>query len=173
MTFNSWILENEYTKVRGLGDRLVLMEKQFNWKKFIPIISSAFYDNKEQGGIPHTYEIVLIKCMLLQSWYGLSDPELEFQCYDRLSFRNFLGVQKKIPDFTTIWKIRERLIKSGKEKEIWQEVQNKLDNRGYKVEEGHIQDASFIEQDLGKKRYNHEKKAKELNSKIIKSEKQK
>ena len=45
---------------------------------------------------PHTDELVVVRCMLLQSWYGLSDPELEFQCNDRISFQNFYGIGKCI-----------------------------------------------------------------------------
>jgi len=92
--------------------------------------------------------------------YGLSDPELEFQCHDRLSFRNFLGFPDRIPDFTTIWKIRDRLKESGVDKKIWDELQRQLNVKGYRVKKGVIQDASFIEADLGKKRCQREKKAR-------------
>ena len=97
---------------------------------------------------------------MLQSWYGLSDPELEFACNDRLSFRNFLGFTDKIPDFSTIWKTREKLKKNGIEDKIWIELQKQLDNKGYKLKKGVIQDATFIESDLGKKRHYNEKKSK-------------
>jgi IS5 family transposase len=95
--------------------------------------------------------------MLLQAWYGLSDPELESQCHDRLSFRNFLGFPDRIPNFTTIWKIRDRLKESGVDKKIWDEQQ--LNVKGYRVKKRVIRDASFIEADLGKKRYQQEKRA--------------
>ncbi len=96
--------------------------------------------------------------MLLQAWYDLSDPELEFQVHDRLSFRNFLDFPKSIPDFSMIWKIRERLKDAGIERHIWDELQKQLDEKGYAVKKGVIQDASFIEADFGKKRYYKEKK---------------
>jgi len=173
MSFNQFILKNEYTKVKGLGDRLPLMKKQINWEPFIPLIKSVFHDNEIDGGRPHTDELVVIRCMLLQAWYGLSDPELEFQIHDRLSFRNFLDFPDKIPDFTTIWKIRDRLEQSGVDKLIWEELQRQLDEKGYKVEKGVIQDATFIEADLGRTRYSKEKKAKKNGEKIKYTEKQK
>ncbi|OYT52776.1 MAG: hypothetical protein B6U72_07525 [Candidatus Altiarchaeales archaeon ex4484_2] len=37
--------------------------------------------------------------------HGLTDPELEYQCCDRLSFRNFLGYPESVPDFTPVWEI--------------------------------------------------------------------
>jgi IS5 family transposase len=36
------------------------------------------YDNcTERGGGPNNDEVVMVKMLVLQSWYGLSDPELE------------------------------------------------------------------------------------------------
>ncbi|MCK5015399.1 MAG: IS5 family transposase [Candidatus Omnitrophica bacterium] len=173
MDFNQFVMKNNYEKVRGLGDRLELMKNKIDWKPFIPLVSSVFYDNKEQGGRPHTNDIVVVKIMLLQAWYGLSDPELEFQVHDRLSFRNFLDFPKSIPDFSTIWKIRERLKDAGIESKIWDELQKQLDDKGYTVKKGVIQDATFVEADLGKKRHYKEKKAKEKGEKIEYTEKQK
>jgi len=172
MSFNRFILEEQYQKVKGLGDRLELMKHQIDWRPFVPLVKSVFHDNKETGGRPHTDELVVVRSMLLQGWYNLSDQELEFQCYDRLSFRNFLGFPEKIPDFTTIWKIRDRLEETGMDTFIMAELQKQLDEKGLKVEKGMIQDAAFIEADLGKKRYRKEKNAKKKGETINYSEKQ-
>jgi IS5 family transposase len=129
------------------------MKEQINWKPFIPLVQRVFHDNKQTGGRPHTDELVVVRSMLLQAWYNLSDQELEFQCLDRLSFRNFLGFPETIPDFTTIWKIRDRLQHEGIDTLILSELQRQLDKKGFKVEKGTIQDPAFIEADLGKKRY--------------------
>jgi len=173
MSFNRFILEEQYKKVKGLGDRLVLMKRQIDWKPFIPLVKSVFYDHKKQGGRPHTDELVVVRSMLLQAWYNLSDPELEFQCHDRLSFRNFLGFPEKIPDFSTIWRIRDRLETDGVDTLIWAELQQQLDDKGFKVEKGTIQDAAFIEADLGKKRYRKEKKARKKGEMVEYTDKQK
>lgn len=172
MSFDRFILEEQYKKVKGLGDRLELMKHQIDWRLFVPLVKSVFHDNKETGGRPHTDELVVVRSMLLQGWYDLSDQELEFQCYDRLSFRNFLGFPEKIPDFTTIWKIRDRLEETGMDTFIMAELQKQLDEKGLKVEKGMIQDAAFIEADLGKKRYRKEKNAKKKGETITYSEKQ-
>lgn len=172
MTFESYILKEKYKKIQGLGDRLSLMKEQIDWKPFIKIIEDAFDDNDETGGRPHTDELVVVRCMLLQAWYGLSDPELEFQCNDRISFQNFLGLDNKVPDFSTIWRIRDRLKERGKEELIWDELQRQLNKKGYIIKKGVIQDASFIEADLGRKRYQEEKKAKREGKPIEYSKKQ-
>lgn len=173
MSFNEYILREQYRKVKGLGDRLELMKQQINWKPFVPLVQSVFHDDKETGGRPHTDELIVVRAMLLQAWYGLTDPELEFQCHDRLSFRNFLDFPEKIPDFTTIWKIRERLKDSGVDEQIWKELQRQLKQQGYTVKKGVIQDAAFIETDLGRKRNYEEKKAAKEGKKITYTEKQK
>jgi IS5 family transposase len=166
MDFNGYILREQYNKVRGLGDRLALMKEQIDWKPFVPLVKSVFNNDTSKGGRPNTDERVVVRCMLLQSWYGLTDPELEYQCNDRLSFRNFLGFPDKVPDFTTIWKIRDRLVNSGVDMKIWGELKRQIDEMGYKVETGVIQDASFTKADPGRKRLQKEKTAKKKRKKV-------
>lgn len=173
MNFNQFILKEHYLKVRGLGDRLELMKEQIDWKPFRPIVASVFRDNKETGGRPHTNEILVVRTMLLQAWYGLSDPELEFQVNDRLSFRNFLDFPDNVPDFTTIWKIRDRLKEAGKEQKIWNALQHQLNQKGYEIRKGVIQDACFIEAPQGRKRKYNEKKAEQKGETVEYTELQK
>ena len=48
------------------------------------------YDNHtERGGRPNNDEIVMVKMLVLQSWYGLSDPELEIEWTNRILFHKF------------------------------------------------------------------------------------
>src|SRR3989338_2254466 len=173
MTFEAFILKEKYKKVQGLGDRLELMKLQINWKPFVSIIADVFDDNDETGGRPHTDELVIVRCMLLQAWYGLSDPELEYQCHDRISFWNFIGFDQIIPDFSTIWRVRDRLKERGKEQLIWDELQRQLDEKGYEVKKGVIQDATFIHADAGRTRIQKEKKARKEGKTIEYTERQK
>jgi IS5 family transposase len=56
------------------------------------------YGNKtERGGRPNIDEVLMLKLLVLQQWYGLSYPELERQVADRRSFRKFLGLPKPSP----------------------------------------------------------------------------
>jgi IS5 family transposase len=47
--------------------------------------------------------VVLLRCLLLQQWYQLSDPGLEEALSDRLSFRRFVGLAlaDPVPDHST------------------------------------------------------------------------
>lgn len=171
--FENWMFSETYQKLRGLGDKLPVMKELIDWERFRPIVKSVFNDNDVVGGRPHTDELVIVRALVLQSWYNLSDEELEFQCNDRLSFRNFLGYPDEIPDFTTIWKIRDRLVKGKRMKKIWNELQRQLDSKGYIAKKGAIQDAAFIEADQGRKRVQQEKKAEREDHEIEYTEKQK
>lgn len=59
-------------------------------------LDDKIYDNRsERGGRPNIDEIVKIKMLVLQSWYGLSDSNLERQANHRISFQKFLRFQKE------------------------------------------------------------------------------
>lgn len=144
-------LNEQYKHIRRLGDKLAELESLIEWEAFRPIISQIYNNHTDQGGRPNTDEILLVKMLVLQSLYGLSDPEMERQANDRISFRKFLGFPEKIPDHTTLWYFRERLIRSRKEQAIWDQLQTQIEVKGLKIRKGVIQDASFITADPGHK----------------------
>jgi IS5 family transposase len=147
--FGDFFPHLEYKKITGLGDKLGEIQGQIDWEKFRPILRDMYHDNDVEGGRPHIDEILMVKVLVLQGWYGLSDYEAERQANDRISFRNFLGYPESIPDRSTIWKFRERLDKQGKVHKIWDELQRQLDEKGYQIKRGTIQDATFITADPG------------------------
>ncbi|MBI5332498.1 MAG: IS5 family transposase, partial [Candidatus Aenigmarchaeota archaeon] len=173
MSLEKFVMRNQYKKVRGLGDRLDHIKDMIDWEKFRPFFADLFFDDDEIGGRPHYDEIIMMKVLVLQRFYGLSDQEIEFQINDRTSFKNFLGFPDKIPDYTTIWTLKERMQKKGTIDNIWNELQRQFVVRGLQVKSGVIQDAAFIEADLGKKRYGKEKRAEKSGEKIEYTDKQK
>lgn len=173
MSFENYFIQEAYKKVLDLGDKLPFIEEMVDWEQFRPLVASVFHDNKETGGRPHTDEVLIVKILTLQGMYGLSDPELEFHINDRLSFRNFVGFPDDIPDFSTIWKIRNRLEKAGVDRLIWEGLQEQLLDKGLEIKKGVIQDATFIDADLGRKRHSKEKRAKKNNVSVNYTEKQK
>ena len=148
-SLTDFALNEEYKRVRRLGDRLAEIESLIDWDSFRPIVGEM-YDNKSaRGGRPNIDEVVMVKLLVLQQWHGLSDPELEKQVADRLSFRKFLGFPEDIPDYSTVWYFRERLAKTGTDRAIWAELQRQLDSLGLTVKQGVVQDATFITADPG------------------------
>jgi len=55
-----------------------------------------------------------------------------------------LGTTEIVPDFTTIWRFRERLAEKGVDQKIWAETQRQLDPMNLKVQKGVMQDATLL-----------------------------
>jgi len=74
-----------------------------------------YSNNTSNGGASNWPVVMMIKCMMLQKWFNLSDPMLEEMLLDRLSFRRFigLGIEDNTPDETTFVVFRKRLRKHG------------------------------------------------------------
>ena len=143
------ILQEYNQEVLPRGDKLLSIAGLVDWKRFLPIGDGLYKNNTERGGRPNIDIIIMIKLLVLQEMYGLSDPQLELQVADRISFRVFLGTTETIPDYTTVWTFRKRLKESGKYNDIWDEFTSQLQARGYEVKTGVIQDATFITSDPG------------------------
>ena len=148
-SFDSYLLRKLYAKTARNGDPLAEAEKQIDWEAFRPIIKPIYTNDTPRGGRPNTDEVLMVKLLVLQAWYGLSDPELERQALNRLDFQHFLGFPGNAPDYSTVWQFRERLAESGRDKLIWAELQRQLDEKGLKVRKGVVQDATFITADPG------------------------
>ena len=140
----SYGLHQAYDRLSKLGDPLSQVNTLLNWERFRPI-AEELYDNKtEKGGHPNIDCVLMIKILVLQHWYSLSDQRMERELANNVSFMNFLGFPEAIPDSTTIWLFRERLTEKCKLDAIWQELQRQLEAKGLVVKEGSIQDATFI-----------------------------
>jgi IS5 family transposase len=147
-------IRQEYERIKELGDKLVEIGNRINWENFRPKLDVLFNNNTERGGRPNIDVILMLRSLFIQQLYCLSDEQLERELADRISFRMFLGTTEVVPDSTTIWKFRERLSKSGVDKEVWIELQRQLDAMNLKVKKGIMQDASFITSDPGHARSN-------------------
>jgi IS5 family transposase len=148
-SFDSYLLRKLYVKTARNGDPLAEAERRIDWEAFRPIIKPIYTNDTPRGGRPNTDEVLMMKLLVLQAWYGLSDPELERQALNRLDFQHFLGFPGNAPDYSTVWQFRERLAESGRDKLIWAELQRQLDEKGLKVRKGVAQDATFITSDPG------------------------
>ena len=100
-----------------------------------------------QGGRPACRVGLLLRIMILQHLYGLSDPQAEEQLKDRLSFQKFvqLGAEEAVPDETTICRFRQRLISCGLHEQLLELLNGQLEARGYIVKQTTLVDATIIE----------------------------
>ena len=99
------------------------------------------------GGRPACRVGVLLRVMILQHLYGLSDPQAEEQLRDRLSFQKFaqLGADEAVPDETTICRFRARLIECGLHEELLGLFNAQIEARGYILKRTTLVDATLIE----------------------------
>ena len=91
--------------------------------------------------------LVLLKALLLQGLYGLSDRELEEALADRLSFRRFAGLslEEAVPDHTVLNRFRNRLIEAGLLEKLFGELDRQLESAGVILKRGTMLDATLIE----------------------------
>lgn len=140
-------LKEKYDKVKKLRSNLEEINKLVDWNS----IAQSIPIHESSTGRPPYQKTMMIKVLFLQSCYSISDEELEFQINDRLSFQQFLGFPKSIPDYSTIWRFREELTELDYIDRIWEDINTQITNKGIEIKKGKIQDASFIEADPGKK----------------------
>ena len=141
---------NRLTRLSELGDKLEIISKApIDWAKIKQMLDEAMPDKTQtqKGGRPPYDKLLLFKICLLQSRYGLSDEQAEFQINDRLSFQRFLGLglTSKVPDQNTIWTFKEHLTNSCIERDIFHAFVEQLEELGIVTREGTLIDATFVE----------------------------
>lgn len=89
----------------------------------------------------------MVRLLLIQQLFNLSDEQMEFQLLDHLSFQRFVGLRSssQIPDQTTIWTFKERLIQAGASESIFEAVNRQLSKHGYIARGGQLVDASIMQ----------------------------
>lgn len=137
---------------RRTGAFLDRMHSLIPWAEISAELTPALYDG--QTGRPGFPVTVLVKALLLEAWFNLSDPELEEQVLDRLSFQRFLGVSDRtdIPDETTICRFRAKLVDIGACDDLFALIQDLIDREGVVVRPGTLVDATIIDAPKGRRR---------------------
>lgn len=105
----------------------------------------SVYNSSE--GRPAYPPLLMFKCLLLQQWYALSDPQVEEALADRLSFRRFVGLplDQEVPDYSTISRFRAQLAQLKLGDRLFAELNRQLEGRGLLIKQGSMLDATLIE----------------------------
>lgn len=127
-------------------ERLAKIDQWIDWDPLYEI-GRRIDKTGSQGGQPRKPVRWMIRGLFLQHLYQLSDPQLEDQLIDRLSFRRFAGLplDQKVPDFSTFWRFREALANEGHLEDLFAEVTGQLAAKGLILKRGTVVDASIIE----------------------------
>ena len=92
------------------------INKVVKWRNIEAQLLEHYEVGKSEEGADAFPPLLLMKCMLLQKWFHIpSDPELENQINDRISFKKFLGLtlDKLSPDHSTFSRFRSRISKEA------------------------------------------------------------
>jgi IS5 family transposase len=119
------------------------INKVINWENIEALLMEYYDIGITKEGADAYPPILLLKCMLLQKWFRIpSDPELENQINDRISFKRFLGLplDKVSPDYSTFSRFRNRLTKEAMMK-MNSAVLQGFERNGLSINEGIAVDA--------------------------------
>jgi IS5 family transposase len=116
---------------------------EVKWYRFEKLLARL---KPEGAGRPPYEPLLMLKALLLQQWYGLSDADLEDAINDRVSFRKFLGLSLEAPspDHTTLCRFRNRLVAKGLSEKLFGEFEKQLEGRGLILKRGTMIDASLV-----------------------------
>jgi len=122
------------------------INKVVKWKNIEAVLLEHYEVGKSEEGADAYPPLMLLKCMLLQKWFHIpSDPELENQINDRISFKKFLGLtlDKLSPDHSTFSRFRSRVSKEAMI-ELNNVVLQEFAKRGLSINEGIAVDARLV-----------------------------
>jgi IS5 family transposase len=124
------------------------------WRELAaPIYQLPEYTNPGPGR-PALDPTLMLRGLLLAKWFNLSDPQLEEQLRDRISFRRFVGLSftDTTPDETSFVRFRARLRESRLHDHLFDAVVGHIGAQGLLVREGTLVDATIVEQSRGRPR---------------------
>lgn len=109
-----------------IGDPLAGLIKHVDFVALTASVdSAALRPSRAKGGRPPYPTLLMVKILVLQQLYNLSDDALEYQLLDRRSFLQLLELTdgSSIPDSKTIWLCRDRLAQAGAGTPVFDQVQ--------------------------------------------------
>ena len=109
-----------------------------NWENREALLREYYPVGQSHEGADAYAPLMLLKGMVLQTWFPIpSDPELENQINDRISFNKFLGLpfDTPSPDHSTFSRFRSRLPREAMI-EINHELLLQCARRGLTINEG-------------------------------------
>jgi IS5 family transposase len=129
--------------VGSTNARLQRIDALLDWPE---LVRSIGLERQAETGRPAYPATTMLKVLLLQAWYGLSDPAMEEALADRLSFRRFVGLSldQAVPDHSTLSRFRQRLREGDRWQTLLAQVNAQLDVHQMILRHGTLIDATLI-----------------------------
>lgn len=129
------------------GEFFSQINKIIDWMEIETLIKQYYNKGVSVAGRPSYPGLVLFKMCLLQTWYGLSDYEVEDKVNDSLSFMQFVGLQLEddVPDHSIISRFRSELTRQDGFEKIFEKINSQLEEKELIVKTGAIVDATITE----------------------------
>ena len=121
------------------------INKVVDWRPISNIINKHYQRGASVTGAPAYEGLLLFKMCLLQTWYGLSDYEVEDRVNDSISFSQFIGLSldAKSPDHSVLSRFRTALTKENVFDKLFRELNKQLEKHKVIIRSGAIIDASI------------------------------
>lgn len=135
------------SKLTALGDVLQQLDELIDFGQIARDVEESLpCSDRSKGGRPSYPVELMIRILVVQERFNLSDEQMEFQLLDRLSFQRFVGLRRssQIPDRTTIWLFRDRLVKAECLDLVFESVSRQVTAAGYVARSGQMIDATLV-----------------------------
>jgi IS5 family transposase len=122
------------------------VDNTIEWEPVENLLKKHYEIGRSKEGERAYSPMLLFKCFLLQKWFQIkSDPELESQINDRISFKSFLKLPMDYPspDHSTFSRFRKRLSKEAMIK-INSELLKQFHQHGLSINAGVAVDARLV-----------------------------
>ena len=165
LTFTDLSLASSIEKNRAIK-RMEQINTIVNWSRIENLLIKHYPVGKSSAGNDAYPPLILMKGLLLQQWFKIdSDPELETEINDRISFKKFLGLSfdDPVPDHSTFSQLRSRFSKETMRK-INHELLSQFAAKGLTINEGIAIDARLVKSashPISKEKLKQEKQKRE------------
>ena len=119
-----------------------------DWRGIRTLLNKKYTKTQNATGNPAYDALMMFKILLLQTWYGLSDYEVEERISDSLLFSEFLLLDMGLPapDHSTICRFRAELTHLGIMDKLLRELNKQFKKHGIShIDQGAIVDASIVD----------------------------
>ncbi len=124
---------------------LTAMDGIVPWSDWVEKIRPHYPDGKI-GRPPKDIETML-RMYLMQKWYHLSDAAMEDAIYDSYAMRNFMHLDfmaEQVPASTTLRRFRILLEKQGLNRQIEEDIRERLKKARLSLRTGSLADAALV-----------------------------